>query len=124
MKKFYIEPQLEKSPLVSFNPTSGIFKIVGDILLNQEETKLFFAPVIDWLKNYIQKPNLQTVLVLDLGYYNEQATNSIIRLINVLGQISSSSIQWLMDEDDEDQEEMGKYLASLITIPLTIQFST
>lgn len=124
MKKFYIEPQLEESPLVSFDPISGILKITGDILLDQEETKLFFAPAIDWLKNYAQKPNSHTVLVLDLGYYNEYATKSIINLINVLEQILKSSVQWLMDEDDEDQEEMGKYFASLITIPFIIQFST
>ncbi|OJJ20566.1 hypothetical protein BKI52_19120 [marine bacterium AO1-C] len=124
MEKFFIAPRLEESPLVSLDPNSGILKVTGDILLDKEETKLFFSTTIDWLKSYASNPNTQSILILDLGYYNEYATESVINLINILQQIPNSSIQWLMDEDNEDQEEMGEYLSSLITVPFNFQYVT
>ena len=58
MEKLFIE-ETEDTPEIILDPEQNIFKISK---ISVPENALdFYKPVLDWIKNYAESPNVQTV---------------------------------------------------------------
>ncbi len=118
----YILNQSPKTPLINFD-SSGTFALKGKSI--PENTILFYKPLFDWLDSYSQNPAPKTILNIQLDYFNTSSSKSIVDLFKKLeliskGGKSTTSINWLYDEDDDDMLEAGEDYKTVIKIPFNL----
>lgn len=103
------------SPLVEFND-NGQLHISGRAL--PEDAVSFFAPMKDWISNYSSKPASNTVLEMDLEYFNSSASRQIIEILIQLEEMNGDvKVIWKYAESDELMKYRGQELESFVEIP-------
>ena len=119
----YSVEQSNRTPLLNFNPSTGIFEVKGKSI--PENSMGFYKPMFEWLDKYAEEPAAKTILNIQLDYFNTSSSKSVVDLFKKLEQISKSGkgevhINWLHNEDDDDMLEAGEDYKSIIKIPFTI----
>jgi len=119
----YTVEQSTNTPLINFDAQSGIFELKGKSI--PENPVQYYIPLFNWLDNYIQNPFLQTILNIQLDYFNTSSAKCIVDLFKKLEQISKNgkgetTINWLYNEQDEDMLEAGEDYKSIIKIPFNL----
>lgn len=93
-------------PTVDFNSETGICEISGESFL--EETNVFYAPLINWIKEYIENKNPIT-FNCKLTYFNTSSTKSLLDIFKILKKYEDEggdvTVNWYYDEEDLDLEE-------------------
>ena len=121
MNALFIEGEMN-SPLVNFNPSSGLLEIIGRSI--PENPVKFYQPVEDWLSDLIETNPKEVTLFVHLDYLNTHSTECLLILLKRLEAYYKSlnnevKVSWNFDEDDEDMGALGEDLASIVTIPFT-----
>ena len=95
---------------VSFDVTSGNFKIVGSSF--PENTLDFFTPVITWLQSYMLEKTEKIIATFDFDYLNSSSIKFVSDIIDKLQFYATSGgsveMNWYYDSDDDDMLEMGE----------------
>lgn len=95
------------TPSVNFNAENGILEIEGESYL--EDTKTFYEPMIDWLKNFITNFSRSVTFNIKLTYYNTSSSRSLLEMLYVLKNYKENggelNVNWYYDEDDLDVPE-------------------
>ncbi len=112
-----------KTPHIHFSAADGILKISGRSI--PENSVDFYAPVFKWIEEYVQQPNTQTQLVIQLEYFNTSSSKcllDIFRRFEPLHQSARSvvSVLWHYEEEDEDMQEAGEDYQTIVKLPFTI----
>lgn len=111
----------DDTPKIHFDKSAGIFEISGRSL--PEEVINFYAPVIDWVENYVMQPNDNTVLRLKMIYFNSASQRYLLEVINSFEKIiqkgKNINIEWQYHEDDDEMREAGEEYQDLVNIPFT-----
>ncbi len=106
----------EDTPHISFNASTGVLEISGRSL--PEDAAGFYAPVMDWLKNYKQSPGSSSVLMMKLDYFNTASSKIILDIFNSIEKIANDrKIIWHYDKDDEDMLEAGQEFSEIVEVP-------
>lgn len=109
----------KQKPDLLFSATTGQLKLSGQSL--PENASLLYGPVIEWLEEYVKKPNPKTVLSFKMKYYNTASSKmffSIIKRLNILHKGGTDvEIEWHYQNDDEDMLDAGEYFRDLVDIP-------
>lgn len=117
MKELRIAPT-KTSPEIILNP-DGIVKIRGRSI--HENVTDFFAPVEDWISEYILVPAEVTCVDLNLEYFNSASAKVLIHLLQKITYVSLKHkkfiINWYYEDGDEDIYERGEYFASVLDVP-------
>jgi len=118
----YIFQQSAKTPLINFD-SNGNFELRGKSI--PENTVVFYKPLFLWLDNYSQNPAPNTILNIQLDYFNTSSSKSIVDLFKKLELISKNgqsetTINWLYNEEDDDMLEAGEDYKSIIKIPFNL----
>ncbi len=120
-----IEPN-QKSPEVILDKENNIFLIRGRSIV--EDSKDFYAPIIEWLAAYFKSPNKQTGLVLNFDYLNSSSLIQITKIIALFEEQYNKSqnvmIVWQYEEGDELIENAGIELNLVTNIPFVIETFT
>ena len=105
-----------KTPAVEFN-SKGDLHLKGRSI--PENSIEFYKPLIDWIGNYSQNSSSDTVLNVQLEYFNTSSSKCILDVFKKLESISGSnvSIKWHYEEDDEDMLEAGEDYEAIIDLP-------
>ncbi len=116
-ENIYKTEQSPKTPLITFDATTGKFELKGKSI--PENSVIFYKPLFEWLDNYILKPAPQTILTIQLDYFNTSSSKCIVDLFKKFENISKvggaeAEINWLYNEDDEDMQEAGEDYQSII----------
>ena len=108
----------KSTPEIILNP-DGIIKIRGRSISGN--VTVFFAPVDDWITEYIKEPAEVTCVDMNLEYFN---SGSAKMLVNILQKITYVSLKnkkfifnWYFEEGDDDILEHGEYFASALDVP-------
>lgn len=109
----------EDTPKIILDKTNGIFEISGRSL--PEDSAEFFAPVLDWLKNYEEDPNKETSFMFKLEYFNTASSKLILDVLSQLEEIEGTKVVWYYHEDDEDMEEAGEEFSELVEVPFSFE---
>jgi hypothetical protein len=113
----------DSTPGVIFDKEKGIFEMSGNSL--PEDVTKFYQPIFDWLKKYIENPNLNTNFVFKLTYFNSASSKTIFSLISVIETLLNkgyqASIDWCYMEIDEDTLDAGKEYASMVKVPFNFK---
>jgi len=109
----------ETTPKVIFNKETGVFIIEGKTL--PENVNQFYEPLLDWLTDYINNPNNETILNLKLEYINTASSKAIfsifLKLEKLIEKGKKAKIIWYYADDDEDMMDVGEEYADVIKVP-------
>ena len=107
-----------KTPSVKLDGTTGIIEIKGRSI--PENSVDFYKPLIDWLEKYGQTPCANTMVIIQLEYFNTSSSKCILDIFKKLELISKKGnpveINWYYEEDDEDMFEAGEDYQSIINL--------
>lgn len=108
MKAFNLEATKE-TPMVVMDTDGNRFEVSGrSFPLN---AKGFYAPVLEWLDEYAQRPNARTVFMFKLEYFNTPSSKSISDIMKRLKLMKDAghdvAIEWYYEEDDIDILDLG-----------------
>ncbi|MBI5538720.1 MAG: DUF1987 domain-containing protein [Bacteroidia bacterium] len=108
-----------KTPTVNFDATTGKIEIKGRSI--PENSIEFYKPLVDWLETYGGAPLANTVVNIQLEYFNTSSSKCILDIFKKLENISKAGsaviINWYYEEDDEDMLEAGEDYQSIIKVP-------
>jgi len=108
-----------KTPSINFDATSGKIEIKGRSI--PENSIEFYKPLVDWLETYATAPLANTVVNIQLEYFNTSSSKCILDIFKKLGNIAKTGnaiiINWYYEEDDEDMLEAGEDYQSIIKVP-------
>ena len=105
----------EDTPEIKFEPEKNIFEISKRSL--PENAIEFYAPVFEWLDNYIKNPNITSVFDFKLEYFNTASAKQIAKILMNLKDLSKKSeviIRWYYDAEDVDMLITGKRYEKII----------
>lgn len=121
MEKKVIEGT-EDTPEVVLDKGNNIFKFSGKSL--PEDVKEFYAPIIEWLDDYANKPNEITKVVFKMDYFNSASSKRIVDILTKFEEIKSKgfpvSVDWYYQDDDEDMQDAGEAFASIVDVPFNM----
>jgi len=107
------------SPEINLDKERSRFEFYGKSF--PEDAKDFYKPVVDWLREYVENPNRETLVVFKLEYFNTASSKKIVDILNVLKEIHRQKktilIHWFYKSDDEDMFETGETLSEIVSIP-------
>ena len=108
-----------KTPTVNFDAAIGKIEIKGRSI--PENSIEFYKPLVDWLEAYSVAAQANTVVNIQLEYFNTSSSKCILDIFKKLENISKGGsnviINWYYEEDDEDMLEAGEDYQSIIKVP-------
>ncbi|HBI82054.1 MAG TPA: nuclear pore complex subunit [Bacteroidales bacterium] len=108
-----------KTPTVILNPNTGVIEIKGRSI--PENSIEFYRPVVEWLDEYVKNPQPNTVVNVQLEYFNTSSSKCILDVFKKLEVLRKNQkdviINWYYEEDDEDMLEAGEDYESIIKVP-------
>lgn len=108
-----------KTPHVHFDPAGRQMEIKGRSI--PENSIDFYKPLIDWVDRYGRNVSGDTVLSVQLEYFNTSSSKCILDLFKKLEGIRAQgnevSVLWHYEADDEDMLEAGEDYAGIINVP-------
>jgi hypothetical protein len=108
----------KNSPEIILNP-EGMIRIKGRSI--HENVTDFFAPVEDWISDYIHVPAEVTCVDMNLEYFNSASAKVIIHLLQKITYVTLKHkkfiFNWYYEEGDEDILERGEYFSSVLDVP-------
>lgn len=113
----------EDTPVVDFDPSTGVLKIVGRAL--PEDAHSFFSPLQEWIECYVKTPAEETSVDLSIDYFNSAATRYIFNILMELEDLATSGgsvkVIWNFNKDDEMIAAKGEELESMLDIPFDMR---
>jgi len=108
MEKLYIK-ETKYTPEITLDP-NGTISMVGKSY--PENTFEFYAPMMDWLREYFETSaqNVTTVN-LEITYFNSSSSKLFFDFFDLLEEASEDckiEINWIYDEENESAEEAGE----------------
>lgn len=120
MEKLILE-ETEDTPEIILDPDNNEFKISK---ISVPENALdFYAPVLNWIKEYAKNPNPKTVFDFDLEYVNTASSKQVIQLILLLQKVAEKGdvkVRWYYESIDEDMQALGKRYKKLVNVPFEL----
>lgn len=106
-------------PEVLFDSGGNNFKMSGRSC--PEDVAAFFRPILDWLNNYLERPNEKTILEINMDYFNTASAKMLLNILQKFEKLYENGhevlIKWYFPEDDEDMEEAGEDYADIVEVP-------
>lgn len=119
MDDLILEGQIN-TPSINFNSETGVLKMFGRSI--PENPLKFYQPIENWIAGFILSNPSNIELHIHLDYLNTHSTECILILIKKIEAFTSQTntnakIVWSFDQDDEDMQDLGEDLSTLISIP-------
>jgi len=120
MEELRISPT-KNTPEIILNP-EGIIRIRGRSI--HENVTDYFAPVEEWVTEYIVNPADVTCVDMNLEYFNSASAKVFIHLLQKITYVALKNkkfiFNWYYEEGDEDILERGEYFASVLDVPVNM----
>lgn len=117
MEELKISPT-KNTPEIVLNP-EGIIRIRGRSI--HENVTEYFAPVEEWITEYIESPAEVTCVDMCLEYFNSASAKVFIHLLQKITYVALKHkkfiFNWYYEDGDEDILERGEYFASVLDVP-------
>jgi hypothetical protein len=108
-----------KTPEVLFDPANNVFEIKGKSIPDNAED--FYMEILHWFDDYVANPNDETVLKIDLEYFNISSSKRLLFLLYKLNELAGTDkkvkVLWYYNESDEDMFEVGQDYAFMVKVP-------
>jgi hypothetical protein len=118
MKSLYIE-STAKTPEIIFDPERNVFDIKGKSI--PDDAEHFYRDVLEWFDDYLVQPNNETVVTIDLEYFNIASSKRLLFILYKLNELVEANknvrVKWCYNEEDEDMFEVGQDYAFMVNVP-------
>lgn len=118
MEKLTIEGT-PKTPTINFDYEQGFLEIKGRSI--PENSIEFYKPLVEWLDNYALKAKSNTIVNIQLEYFNTSSSKCILDVFKKLEAIHKTgnqiTVNWYYEQDDEDMLEAGEDYQAIINVP-------
>jgi hypothetical protein len=108
----------KNTPEIILSP-EGRIRIKGRSI--HENVAEFFAPVEDWMSEYLENPADITYVDMNLEYFNSASAKIFIHLMQRITTVTLKNkkfiFNWYYEDGDEDILERGEYFASILDVP-------
>ncbi len=108
MEKIYI-PATKYTPEILLDAENGVMNFRGKSY--PENTFEFYAPIIEWVKNYFKNPKKETTVNMEIVYFNSSTSKLFFNLLDILHENMNKSkitVNWIYDKDNENAKEAGE----------------
>ncbi len=105
------------TPEILLSEKTGKFYFIGKCFPQNAEK--FFEPVIKWLEKYAENPNLFTIFVFQLKYFNTPTQQQLVKIMKVIEKIAENSaviVKWYYEAGNEDSLMFGIEFSQLFNI--------
>lgn len=89
-----------------------------------DDAGIFYTPVLKWISDYVRDYDGTTRIDLGFEYINTTSTKWIFIILKELSGMKSlqlnTSVNWYYETGDDDMNELGLILRSLLDCPITI----
>jgi len=113
----------DDTPEIIFDREIPKFEISGRSL--PENVTIFFIPVFNWINTYFENPLNETVLLINLEYFNSATAKKIVELLILLESYfekgPSIKIIWNFKKNDFTMQKKGEDLLGIFKIPFEIK---
>ncbi len=120
MRPFILDAK-EDTPKVVLDKKKGIFEFSGNSL--PEDSREFYAPIINWFERYFEDPNGNTLLKFKMDYLNTSSTKIVADLIYNLSKYKDQginiTIEWYYEPMDIDMKQLGNDISYVSDMPFT-----
>jgi len=121
MKALFIEPSAD-TPAMNFDEKTSILHIIGRSI--PEDPDEFYAPMREWIKEYLAVPGNNLDLQVVLEYINSGSAKLILEILRELDELNGENnkvkIQWFYEPGDESIQELGEHFSEAVQIPLKL----
>jgi hypothetical protein len=119
MEKFNKEAT-PKTPHIDFDPTTGKFLLEGRSI--PEDSRKYYKPLVEWIEDYNKHPCPNTVLSVNLEYFNTSTSKCLVEIFRKLERIHGrSEVKILWHYDEEDMMESGEDFRKILKIPIELK---
>lgn len=112
-----------QTPFIHFNNESGVMEIKGRSIPDQPDD--FWLPILNWFESYLLAPKDNTVVKIDLEYFNISSSKRILFLLYKLNELADAGkevhVEWLYRQTDEDMYEVGQDYAYMVKVPFVFK---
>lgn len=109
----------DKTPFVYFNRETGVFELKGKSIPSDAEE--FYAPILNWLDEYVKTPAMKTTIHVDLDFFNISSSKRLLFIMYKLNEMADSGhdvdLKWYYFDDDDDMYEVGQDYAFMVKVP-------
>ncbi len=110
----------ELTPYIKLDKENGKFIIAQKSL--PENAIEFYKPILEWLEEYSEDPNPETIVEFKMEYYNTSTAKQFARIFLLLEKMhlkkkSNVEIHWYYTADDLDMYHSGKRYEKLLKLP-------
>jgi hypothetical protein len=118
MKELFIEPTPES---LGVRLKDGLLEFSGRSI--PEDPMKLFAPILEWIEEYIKNPSASTTINLKFEYINTSSSKHLLNILEILDKgydkkENNMNINWSYEIGDDDMYELGKFIESMIDIPM------
>lgn len=118
MEVLFIEATAQ-TPYIDLNPSTGVMEIKGRAI--PDDPEVFWGTVLDWFEAYISNPKDDTLVKIDLEYFNITSSKRILFLLYKLNELvdagKTAKVEWYYRQSDEDMYEVGQDYAFMVRVP-------
>jgi len=115
MENITIEPT-KKSLEVECAP--GYFKLSGNSILS--DPRKFFKPIVEWVEEYIKKPEDKTTVDLKLEYVDTASVQSVFDIMRMFKPLQENNnevvVNFYFEFDDPELLELGEIMEGRLGI--------
>lgn len=109
----------DDTPNVILDKGQNIIEISGRSL--PEDVTMFYDPILNWIDQYGEAPNAETVVNFKLEYFNTASSKVILDILlkfeDILEKGNKVGVKWHYREDEEDMLEAGEEYADIVDVP-------
>ncbi|MDT8310190.1 MAG: biofilm regulation phosphoprotein SiaC [Methylophaga sp.] len=115
--------QTKNTPKVHADPATGLFTIDGDSY--PENSYDFFAPVFEWVEQFLTETGKKLVMHLQIAYMNTSSVKAMMDLFDMMedafGSGKKVEVVWFYDPRNERVIEMVEEFMEDCTFPFEIE---
>lgn len=109
----------DDTPSVILDKAQNLFEISGRSL--PEDVSMFYESILNWIDQYAEAPNAESVFNFKLEYFNTASSKVILDIMLKLEEIHEAGnkviVRWHHRDDEEDMLEAGEEYADIVAIP-------
>jgi hypothetical protein len=112
------------TPKIDFNGTTGEMSITGKSIFFEKDH--FWDGLFIWYMGYLRNPKENTVLTIDLEYFNSQTSTRLLCLLKMSKFIYKKdlglTINWVCYDQDEDVLDQIQVFRACTNLPINIKY--
>lgn len=110
------------TPGIILDPANGRFEISDRSL--PENANGFYAPVFEWLEEYLENPDSKVEFIFSLEYFNTASAKQIAKVLLFLEKMTAKSdvtIRWRYRKEDTDMQSSGARYSKLLNVKFELE---